>query len=167
ILQKKAPEGLPLLEKLVDLLTPNPAEIVEAEKRARSIIIHGIPELGAEFPPSKRRKPRKRRRSMTPTELEQDKQLRSSAKELNQSAPEGEKIFVVFRQQNHIDFQLVHFDTPTMPADVLCFETLGFSLEFIRFIVIYRPPNQSVPDDDQLCNLLSDLCSSSPHVVLL
>ncbi|KIH50231.1 hypothetical protein ANCDUO_19691, partial [Ancylostoma duodenale] len=44
ILQAKVPEALPLLDELVKILTPNPREIVEAEKRSRSVVICGIPE---------------------------------------------------------------------------------------------------------------------------
>ncbi|EYC35300.1 hypothetical protein Y032_1083g3574 [Ancylostoma ceylanicum] len=51
ILNDKAPEGLPLLNQLLQLLKPNPLEIVEAEKRARSIVIAGIPEAGSDLEP--------------------------------------------------------------------------------------------------------------------
>ncbi|KAL6738536.1 hypothetical protein Aduo_012076 [Ancylostoma duodenale] len=52
ILEEKAPEGIPLLEKLVSLLTPDPHDIVEADKRSRSIIISGVPEGDTNSSPS-------------------------------------------------------------------------------------------------------------------
>ncbi|KIH51004.1 hypothetical protein ANCDUO_18913, partial [Ancylostoma duodenale] len=54
ILSDKAPEGLPLLNQLLQLLKPNPLEIVEAEKRTRSIVIAGIPEHGRDLEPPDR-----------------------------------------------------------------------------------------------------------------
>lgn len=44
ILQAKAPEVIPLLEALFQLLAPSPREVVEADKRSRSIDISGITE---------------------------------------------------------------------------------------------------------------------------
>ncbi|KAK6009736.1 hypothetical protein OSTOST_25307 [Ostertagia ostertagi] len=259
ILEEKAPEAVPLLEKLVGLLTPNPSEIVAAEKRARSIVITGIPEdpnlsatkrqaatelavsaildeLDVEARPVEifrlgKREPGKNRlvkcvfssrkqffeilknsrllrnnpsfkdifirRSMTPSEIENERKLRARAKELNDANPGGERIFVVFRQQvvkkseipgiinmkkdrvnkrggglcvflhQYIDFKEVPFDPPNIPADVLCFDMLSDSCKYIRFLLIYRPPNQSAVDDDRLCCLISDLCSSISNVVLL
>ncbi|VDL74984.1 unnamed protein product [Nippostrongylus brasiliensis] len=43
-LEQKAPETLPLLDQLMIFLTPNPKEIVDAEKRSRSVVITEIPE---------------------------------------------------------------------------------------------------------------------------
>ncbi|EYC39262.1 hypothetical protein Y032_0665g1322 [Ancylostoma ceylanicum] len=54
ILNDKAPEALPLLNQLLQLLKPNPQEIVEEEKRARSIVIAGIPEAEGDLEPVER-----------------------------------------------------------------------------------------------------------------
>ncbi|KHJ97522.1 hypothetical protein OESDEN_02510, partial [Oesophagostomum dentatum] len=40
----KASEAIPLLNKLVTLLSQSPKEIVEEEKRARSVVVSGLPE---------------------------------------------------------------------------------------------------------------------------
>ncbi|EYC27738.1 hypothetical protein Y032_0008g154 [Ancylostoma ceylanicum] len=48
ILANKAPEALPLLNQLIQLFRPNPREIIESEKRARSIVIAGIAEAEGE-----------------------------------------------------------------------------------------------------------------------
>ncbi|VDO82317.1 unnamed protein product [Haemonchus placei] len=55
-LEDKAQKAIPLLEKLVALLTPDPAEIVEADERARSVVIFGVPEGDADHPSSMRQK---------------------------------------------------------------------------------------------------------------
>ncbi|KIH57287.1 hypothetical protein ANCDUO_12522 [Ancylostoma duodenale] len=44
LLAEKAPEGLPLLDQLLKILKPDPRELVEAEKRSRSIVLSGVPE---------------------------------------------------------------------------------------------------------------------------
>ncbi|KIH47261.1 hypothetical protein ANCDUO_22682 [Ancylostoma duodenale] len=44
ILADKAPEALPLLDQLIQLLKPDPKVIIESEKRARSLVIAGITE---------------------------------------------------------------------------------------------------------------------------
>ncbi|EYC32408.1 hypothetical protein Y032_0003g1556 [Ancylostoma ceylanicum] len=54
ILEEKAPEAIPLLDELITILQPDPKEIVENEKRSRSIIISGMPEAGKEFTASQR-----------------------------------------------------------------------------------------------------------------
>ncbi|WKX95333.1 hypothetical protein Q1695_012074 [Nippostrongylus brasiliensis] len=163
ILEQKAPEALPLLEELMVLLTPNPKEIVDAEKRSRSVVISGIPkadpstspsarqaateryvinildELGVETKPSEvfrsgplndtktprlvkcvfsshrfffdvlknakrlRALPEFRdifiRRSMTPAERQKDRELRLQARQLNKSEFNGERVYVVYKEQ--------------------------------------------------------------------
>ncbi|KAK6045427.1 hypothetical protein COOONC_17068, partial [Cooperia oncophora] len=69
--------------------------------------------------------------------------------------------------QNNIEFKLVQIDSTDIHSDILCFDILGFSFDHLRFIAVYRPPKQSSSDDEILCNLLVDLCSSSPNVVIL
>ncbi|EYC17562.1 hypothetical protein Y032_0030g2137 [Ancylostoma ceylanicum] len=54
LLEEKAPEGIPLLNQLISILQPNPQEIVESEKRSRSIIISGMPEAEKELTASQR-----------------------------------------------------------------------------------------------------------------
>ncbi|KIH54541.1 hypothetical protein ANCDUO_15313 [Ancylostoma duodenale] len=44
ILAHKAPEALPLLDQLIQLLKPDPRELIESEKRTKSIVIAGIAE---------------------------------------------------------------------------------------------------------------------------
>ncbi|RCN30110.1 hypothetical protein ANCCAN_24129 [Ancylostoma caninum] len=50
ILTEKAPEGLPLLNQLLKILKPDPRELVEAEKRSRSIVLSGVPEAAVGTP---------------------------------------------------------------------------------------------------------------------
>ncbi|KAL6743105.1 hypothetical protein Aduo_016185 [Ancylostoma duodenale] len=54
ILEEKAPEAVPLLNQLITALRPNPKDIVESEKRSRSIVISGMPEAGIELTASQR-----------------------------------------------------------------------------------------------------------------
>ncbi|EYC34571.1 hypothetical protein Y032_0001g474 [Ancylostoma ceylanicum] len=54
ILLDKAPEALSLLDELVVLLSPIPKEIVEEEKRARSVVIAGVAEAQISMPPFQR-----------------------------------------------------------------------------------------------------------------
>ncbi|KIH46096.1 hypothetical protein ANCDUO_23853, partial [Ancylostoma duodenale] len=54
ILEEKAPEAVPLLNQLITALRPNPKDIVESEKRSRSIVISGMPETGRELTASQR-----------------------------------------------------------------------------------------------------------------
>ncbi|EYC05120.1 hypothetical protein Y032_0084g1786 [Ancylostoma ceylanicum] len=54
ILFEKAPEAIPVLNELIDLLKPCPKAIVDAEKRERSIVIAGLVEADAETKPSQR-----------------------------------------------------------------------------------------------------------------
>lgn len=54
LLKAKAPEGLPLLQQLLDLLRQDPREIVEAEKRTRSIVIAGVAEAEPRCSPIER-----------------------------------------------------------------------------------------------------------------
>ncbi|KIH65490.1 hypothetical protein ANCDUO_04191 [Ancylostoma duodenale] len=51
ILNDKAPEALPLLDQLLDMLRLDPCEIIESEKRARSIVIAGVAEAEGELVP--------------------------------------------------------------------------------------------------------------------
>ncbi|KAK5978121.1 hypothetical protein GCK32_005488, partial [Trichostrongylus colubriformis] len=189
---QKAPEALPLLEKLVSSLIPDPTEIVEAEKRSRSVIIAGVPEKWEDSSPSQRQAATEEanvfiRRSLTSEELEKERKLRARARELNEGLPNGERLYVVFRQQvivrkdrknrrgggicalllSHLSFKLVQFDSSSFSADVLCFDIIGDILCYTRFVLVYRPPNHSVFEDDELCGLLSDLCSVPLNVVLL
>ncbi|KIH62664.1 hypothetical protein ANCDUO_07052 [Ancylostoma duodenale] len=122
ILEEKAPEGIPLLEKLVSLLTPDPHDIVEADKRSRSIIISGVPEGDTNSSPSCRQLATEKhvtnildaldiearpaevyrdvfiRKSMTFSEREKDKQLRAQARELKKDVSD-EDFFVVYNEQ--------------------------------------------------------------------
>ncbi|VDP40145.1 unnamed protein product [Heligmosomoides polygyrus] len=143
ILEEKAPEALPILDRLLHLLTPNPSEIVEADKRARSIVIYGVAEcdqdmastcrqestensvaailnaLDLEVRPTEvyglgRKMPGKNlliknipefsnvyiRKSMTLNERLKDKELRARARELNGSSPNGERIYVVYKEHS-------------------------------------------------------------------
>ncbi|KAK5972288.1 hypothetical protein GCK32_013556 [Trichostrongylus colubriformis] len=114
VLQQKAPEALPLLEKLVSSLILDPTEIVEAEKRSRSVIIAGVPEKWEDSSPSQRQAATEEanakelrnvsefenvfiRRSPTSEELEKERKLRARARELNEGLPNGERLYVVFR----------------------------------------------------------------------
>ncbi|KIH65668.1 hypothetical protein ANCDUO_04009 [Ancylostoma duodenale] len=54
VLVDKAPEALPLLNQLIQLLRPNPQEIIESEKRARSLVIAGIAEADGDLEPFER-----------------------------------------------------------------------------------------------------------------
>ncbi|KAK6033388.1 hypothetical protein OSTOST_00388 [Ostertagia ostertagi] len=257
VLQEKAPEALPLLEKLLTMLIPNPNEIVQAE-RASSVVIAGAREVDDNASPSSRQAASEEsgkkeagksrlikcvfssrrfyfdtlknarllrsipefknvfiRRSMTPSEIDMDKQLRARAKDLNQGMPNGEKVYVVFRQQvvkksdipgilsqikklkrkhvnpqlpylivrkdrigrrgggicillqSQVDFKPVQFDVPNLAADVLCMDILNNSLDYTRFVLVYRPPSHTLAEDVELCDLLSDLCSVTRNVVLL
>ncbi|KAK6019565.1 hypothetical protein OSTOST_14794, partial [Ostertagia ostertagi] len=47
ILANKAPEALPLLEQLLAKLSSLPMDAIHAEKRERSVVIHGVPEAEA------------------------------------------------------------------------------------------------------------------------
>ncbi|KAK5971058.1 hypothetical protein GCK32_005671 [Trichostrongylus colubriformis] len=125
--------------------------------------------------------------SLTSEELEKERKLRARARELNEGLPNGERLYVVFRQQvivrkdrknrrgggicalllSHLSFKLVQFDSSSFSADVLCFDIIGDILCYTRFVLVYRPPNHSVFEDDELCGLLSDLCSVPLNVVLL
>ncbi|EYB89943.1 hypothetical protein Y032_0225g2747 [Ancylostoma ceylanicum] len=49
ILSTKAPEALPLLEKFVSKFPSLSSEIVEAEKRPRSVVIYGVPEADSKL----------------------------------------------------------------------------------------------------------------------
>ncbi|EYB88700.1 hypothetical protein Y032_0242g3402 [Ancylostoma ceylanicum] len=54
ILADKALEALPLLNQLMQLLRPNPQEVVESEKRARSLVIAGVAEAEGDLEPFER-----------------------------------------------------------------------------------------------------------------
>ncbi|KIH68513.1 hypothetical protein ANCDUO_01151 [Ancylostoma duodenale] len=54
ILANKAPEAIPLLNKLIEILTLTPKEIVESAKRARSVVFSGFAKANAELTPSER-----------------------------------------------------------------------------------------------------------------
>ncbi|EYB97951.1 hypothetical protein Y032_0135g1910 [Ancylostoma ceylanicum] len=54
ILMNKAPEAIPLLNKLIEILTLTPKEIVESAKRARSVVFSGVAEADADLTPSER-----------------------------------------------------------------------------------------------------------------
>ncbi|EYC16424.1 hypothetical protein Y032_0033g2651 [Ancylostoma ceylanicum] len=54
ILEVKAPEALPLLNQLLQLSRIDPREIVETEKRSRSIVISGVAEAEGDLSPSER-----------------------------------------------------------------------------------------------------------------
>ncbi|VDO86654.1 unnamed protein product [Heligmosomoides polygyrus] len=135
ILEEKAPEALPILDRLLHLLTPNPSEIVEADKRARSIVIYGVAECDQDMASTCRQESTENsvaailnaldlevrptevyrnarllrnipefsnvyiRKSMTLNERLKDKELRARARELNGSSPNGERIYVVYKEQ--------------------------------------------------------------------
>ena len=50
ILRDKAPEAIPILNDLINVLTPSPKDIVEQEKRSRSIVIAGLEEAASGTP---------------------------------------------------------------------------------------------------------------------
>ncbi|KAK6023416.1 hypothetical protein OSTOST_10798, partial [Ostertagia ostertagi] len=54
LLTEKAPEGIPLLEKFVSSLSSFSREVVEADKRQRSIVLYGVPEAEKTLAPSQR-----------------------------------------------------------------------------------------------------------------
>ncbi|RCN35384.1 hypothetical protein ANCCAN_18751 [Ancylostoma caninum] len=49
VLSTKAPEAVPLLDKFVSKFPSLSAEIVEAEKRPRSVVIYGVPEADSKL----------------------------------------------------------------------------------------------------------------------
>ncbi|KIH64666.1 hypothetical protein ANCDUO_05020 [Ancylostoma duodenale] len=51
VLTDEAPEALPLLDQLLDLLRLDPREIVDSEKKARSIVIACVAEAEGELVP--------------------------------------------------------------------------------------------------------------------
>ncbi|KHJ79337.1 hypothetical protein OESDEN_21018 [Oesophagostomum dentatum] len=50
ILRDKAPEAIPILNDLLNVLRPSPKDIVEQEKRSRSIVIAGLEEAASGTP---------------------------------------------------------------------------------------------------------------------
>ncbi|KHJ99344.1 hypothetical protein OESDEN_00656 [Oesophagostomum dentatum] len=92
----KAPEAIPLLNKLVSVLSLSPKEIIEEEKRSRSVVISGLPEPSNDMPAFERQTVFIGK-SMTEAERSRHKELRAEANRRNQMEYQGNKVYVVYR----------------------------------------------------------------------
>ncbi|KAK6044708.1 endonuclease/exonuclease/phosphatase family protein, partial [Cooperia oncophora] len=72
---------------------------------------------------------------------------------------------------NFFLYDEVKFDCKVLSADVLCFDVFLPSSRNHRFLLIflliYRPPQSTLSQDEQLVTVISDLVSTSPHHVTI
>ncbi|KAK6042330.1 hypothetical protein COOONC_20165, partial [Cooperia oncophora] len=66
---------------------------------------------------------------------------------------------------NFVLYETVEFDCGVLNANVRCFDVFLPSSRNHRFLLIYRPPQSTLSQDEQLVTVISDLVSTSLHNV--
>ncbi|KAK6011327.1 hypothetical protein OSTOST_23594, partial [Ostertagia ostertagi] len=120
------------------------------------------------------------RKSMSREERQKESNLRMQARELNKKEPQGKRTYVVYRGElvkvsdipqikkkngggvcvlihSLLSYESVTFDDKGLKSNVICFDTLAPTRH--RFLLVYRPPNSTATQDDDLSSIFGDL----PH----
>ncbi|KAK6035884.1 hypothetical protein COOONC_26611, partial [Cooperia oncophora] len=174
ILSIKAPEVVGLLDQFLGKLPLFINNVVESDKKERSIVLYGVPEAERGLSPSLRQAhrsyPAPRHRNPACRSLQDGFLFETLSKAHRLRAMEPyEGIFIRKsmstderkRTATYGSMRKGVFDYCSLSSDVLCLDLyLPCSLKH-RLILVYRPPRSSTSQDEELIQIIQDLVSTT------